>query len=520
MNNRVFRGFCMMLLSLGLPLFSGCDDVDTTLKAPTYSTALKEDETRISVFEKDFPLQYASYMKNNESEVMTEYKGSVPFHKNDGVNPLPKGWKHAQPYLKNLWLGYPFMYEYNEARGHTHAVSDFVNIDRINRYAEKGTLPATCWNCKTPKMMDWVKEYGDAFWSKDVNVFRSKEAINAMDETIGCANCHDPKTMELRPYSEPLKDWLKRSGKDWSTLSRNEKRSLVCAQCHVEYYFTHKDNGPAGRPVFPWDKGFNPEDMYQYYKGHGAKGPDGRPAPFADWTHAASGVPMIKMQHPDFEMFQDGPHGAAGVACADCHMPYQRVDGKKVSSHWMTSPLKDPELRACRQCHADKTADYLRERVLYTQKKSFDQLLKAQEASVRAHEAVRLANAYAGERDPRYDELMTEAREMVRKGQLFWDYVSAENSVGFHNPAKTLDTLMTSMECSNKAVALAEQATRYGISPALEGDIKEIVPPILEFSRKMQQDPAVLQTNPWLKLLPVLPKAEQVWVGQEQVSAR
>lgn len=53
----------MMLLSLGLPLFSGCDDVDTTLKAPTYSTALKEDETRISVFEKDFPLQYASYMK-------------------------------------------------------------------------------------------------------------------------------------------------------------------------------------------------------------------------------------------------------------------------------------------------------------------------------------------------------------------------------------------------------------------------------------------------------------------------
>ena len=170
MNNRVFRGFCMMLLSLGLPLFSGCDDVDTTLKAPTYSTALKEDETRISVFEKDFPLQYASYMKNNESEVMTEYKGSVPFHKNDGVNPLPKGWKHAQPYLKNLWLGYPFMYEYNEARGHTHAVSDFVNIDRINRYAEKGTLPATCWNCKTPKMMNWVKEYGDTFWSKDVNV--------------------------------------------------------------------------------------------------------------------------------------------------------------------------------------------------------------------------------------------------------------------------------------------------------------------------------------------------------------
>ena len=186
---------------------------------------------------------------------MTEYKGSVPFHKNDDVNPLPKGYKHAQPYLKNLWLGYPFMYEYNEARGHTYAVKDFVNIDRINRYGEKGGLPATCWNCKTPKMMEWIGKYGDAFWTKDVNTFRGKDAISEMDETIGCSNCHDPATMELRPYSEPLKDWLKRSGKDWDKLSRNEKRTLVCAQCHVEYYFTHKDNGPAGRPVFPWDKG-------------------------------------------------------------------------------------------------------------------------------------------------------------------------------------------------------------------------------------------------------------------------
>ena len=523
MNSKLLHSAFATLALLGVAAVSGCNDVSTELKPPVYSTSIKEDATRLSDFAKDFPLQYASYMKNNESSAMTEYKGSVPFHKNDNVNPLPKGWKHAQPYLKNLWLGYPFMYEYNEARGHTYAIEDFVNIDRINRYGEKGVLPATCWNCKTPKMMTWIKQYGDAFWSKDVNTFRGKDAIDGKDETIGCANCHDPRTMELRPYSEPLKDWLKRSGKDWNTLSRNEKRTYVCAQCHVEYYFTHKDNGPASRPVFPWDNGFDPEDIYQYYKGHGPKGADGKPGPFADWVHAASKVPMIKMQHPEFETFQDGPHGAAGVSCADCHMPYQRVDGKKVSSHWMTSPLKDPELRACRQCHADKTADYLRDRVLYTQKKSFDQLLKAQEISVKAHEAIRLANAdiaaTPGNLDPQYKELMAEAREMVRKGQLFWDYVSAENSVGFHNPAKTLTTLMTSAECSQKAVDLAQQATKYRISPALAGDIKSIVPPILEFSRKMQQDPAVLESNPWLKLLPVLPKADKVWDGQEKVAA-
>lgn len=214
MTSKIFKSTVLLGLGLSLTLVGGCNDVSTELKAPVYSTSIKEDSTRISDFKKDFPLQYASYMKNNESEVMTEYKGSVNFRKNDNVNPLPKGWKHAQPYLKNLWLGYPFMYEYNEARGHTYANKDFLEIDRINRYAEKGGLPATCWNCKTPKMMTWIAEYGDSFWSKDVNLFRTKDAIDEKDETIGCANCHDPKTMELRPYSEPLKDWLKRSGKD------------------------------------------------------------------------------------------------------------------------------------------------------------------------------------------------------------------------------------------------------------------------------------------------------------------
>jgi len=518
--NKQLRSMTLAVSALLAAAFlCGCNDVSTELKPPTYKSGLKQDELKMSAFKADFPDQYNSYMKNNESEVMTEYKGSVEFRKHDNVNPLPKGYKHAQPYLKNLWLGYPFMYEYNEARGHTYAVKDFVNIDRINRYAEKGVLPATCWNCKTPKMMEWVGQYGDKFWSMDVNAFRGKDKIHADDHTIGCANCHDPQNMELRLYSEPLKDWLARSGKDWNKLSRNEKRSLVCAQCHVEYYFTHKDNGPAAKPVFPWDKGMSPEDMYQYYTSHGAKGADGKPGQFVDWVHAASKVPMIKMQHPEYETWIDGPHGAAGVSCADCHMQYQRVDGKKMSSHWMTSPLKDKEMRACRQCHADKSPEFLRERVLYTQKKTFDQLLKAQDMSVKAHEAVRLANAWQGERSPEYDKLMAEARQMVRKGQLFWDYVSAENSVGFHNPAKALDTLMSSAEFSQKAVDLAEQATNYGIAPALAGDIKQIVPPILEMSRKLQQDADFLQQNPWTKLLPVLPKADQVWDGQERLTS-
>lgn len=516
MNNtniaKRFGGVALAVLMFAT-LGAGCSDVDTELKAPVYKTKIAANETRTSAFKAEFPQQSRSYERNDESSVMTEYKGSIPYSKNDNVSPLPEGFRNAQPYLKNLWLGYPFMYEYREARGHTKAVEDFLHIDRINTYAEKGGLPATCWNCKTPKMMEWVKQDGDAFWAKDVNEFRTK--LDARDHSIGCATCHDPQTMELRISSVPLTDYLASQGKDPKKLSRNEMRALMCGQCHVEYYFNGPTMGVNKKPVFPWGKGMNPEDMYAYYDVNGDSQIKGFEGKFVDWVHPVSKTPMIKVQHPEYETWINGTHGAAGVTCADCHMSYTRSDDKKkISSHWWTSPLKDPELRACRQCHSDKTPEFLRARVHDTQKRTFDQLLLAQELSVRAHEAVRLAAEYQGVKPANYDELMIKAREMVRKGQFFWDYVSAENSVGFHNPTKSLDTLAKSQLYSQQAIEFACEATGFAINKELVGDIKELVPPILKMSRKLQQDPEYLKTHKWLTYLPVLPKADKVWDGQ------
>ncbi len=503
-----------------LALFlTGCDsDVVTELKTPVYKTGLPATELKNSAFKPVFPAQYATYERNSEDKIMTEYKGSVPYHKNDNVHPLPEGFKHAQPYLKNLWLGYPFMYEYNETRGHVYAVEDFLHIDRINRYSEKGGLPATCWNCKTPKMTEWVGKYGDEFWAKDVNEFRQE--LDMKDHTIGCAQCHNPENMELRLYSVPLKDWLARSGRDVNTIPRNEMRALVCAQCHVEYYFTDPGQGASKKPVFPWDDGMDPADLYEYYKTHGDGKMPGFEGQFTDWVHPVSGTPMIKMQHPEYETWFNGTHGAAGVACADCHMSYVMEDGKKISSHLWTSPLKDVEMKACRQCHSDKSPEYLKQRVISTQEKTYNQLIRAQEYSVKAHEAVRLAVAYDGPKPANYDALLIQARDMVRKGQLYWDYVSAENSVGFHNPAKALDTLASSIDASQQAVDLASQATGYAISPKLQGDIKTVVPPILNMSRKLQQDEAYLQTHTWLTYLKPLPKADLVWDVQKRLDGK
>lgn len=457
---------------------------------------------------------YKLYLANNDDSQMTEYAGSVPHEKHNDYDPLPKGYRHAQPYLKNLWLGYPFSYEYNRARGHTFAIEDVTHIDRINRYGEQAGLPTTCWNCKTNLMPELLKEYGDALWAMNFHDFR--ERLDRERHSIGCTNCHDPDDqMRLVITSVPLADYLQRQGRDWRDASRDEMRSLVCAQCHVEYYFEKGDVGVAAKPHFPWDYGMNPEEIYRF-KADGQPERDGFKGPFSDWVHAVSKTPMLKVQHPEYEMFHESVHDQAGVSCADCHMPRVTSGPVRITSHHWTSPLKsDESIKAsCMGCHTDRAPADLRQRTEYNQARVWKQLNIAQEKSVRAHEAVRQAMETPGVDEP----LLDEAREMVRKGQWFWDFVSAENSAGAHNPVKALDTLAASQQYSDQAVQLAMRAANYGIAATMDKPIEELVPPIREHSRKLQQSQQHLDSHPWLQYLPLLPEAELVWHGSERVN--
>ncbi|WP_243438909.1 ammonia-forming cytochrome c nitrite reductase subunit c552 [Fundidesulfovibrio soli] len=521
-----------LLAAAGLSvILVGCGQQAEAPKPPVYKTGLKSEETSNKAFEKLFPAQWLTYQRNNQDDLkqLTDYGGPVPWDKNDTVHQPPKGNpKAGQPYLKNLWLGYPFSFEYKKARGHTYAIQDIENTDRINRYSEQAGLPTTCWNCKTNKMAGWVQEYGDKVWTMEFNSFRQKQDMK--DNTIGCPYCHDPADMKLRISSIPLKEAFKKLGVDLTKATRNEMRSYVCAQCHVEYYFQEAKFGAAKMPVFPWtsgatqDKpfaGVDPENMYEYYKDHGIVEDKGMEGWFADWVHPVSKTPMLKAQHPEFENFINGPHGAAGVACADCHMAYTRnvdPDKKKISNHQWTSPLLNID-GTCKQCHQDKTAEYLKSRVLFAQSRVHDQLNKAAEYVIRAHEAVRQANEYKGEKNPNAEALMIQAKENLRHAQWMWDIISAENSMGAHNPVKSLDTLARSQEYARRSADLSQQATNYGISKTLEGDVKTLVPPILEWSRKMQMDPENLKKYTWTTYLKALPKADQVWDGDKKLTA-
>ena len=208
--------------------------------------------------------------------------------------------------------------------------------------------------------------------------------------------------------SEGVKDY------DVNTMAtRQEMRGFVCGQCHVEYYF----KGPEKRLTYPWAKGLKVDQIYEYY----------REAGFTDWTHAETGAPALKAQHPEFEMWNQGIHARSGVTCADCHMPYMREGAQKISDHHVRSPLLNIN-RACQTCHK-WSEDELRGRVETIQERTVALRNRAMDALVALIADIKAAKA-AGATGPQ----LTAALEFQRHGQFYVDFVESENSNGFHAP--------------------------------------------------------------------------------------
>jgi nitrite reductase (cytochrome c-552) len=281
---------------------------------------------------------------------------------------------------------------------------------------------------------------------------------------LGCVDCHDPKTMELRvtrpgflrgiralaesdantPHLPSLESW--RAGPrarpyDPNTdASRQEMRAFVCGQCHVEYYC-----GPKETLFFPWSRGLKVEQIEQTYDEH--RFPDGHR--FYDWKHAETGAEILKAQHPEFEMWSQGIHARSGVTCADCHMPYTREGAMKVSDHWVRSPLLNVS-RACQVCHSYEEKEILA-RVDVIQTRTHDLLQRSAAAMVAMLDALAAAKA-AGVPEDR----LLPALELQRRAQWRLDFVAAENSMGFHAPAETARILAESIDDSRQAQILAQ----------------------------------------------------------------
>jgi len=208
-----------------------------------------------------------------------------------------------------------------------------------------------------------------------------------------------------------------------------EMRSYVCGQCHVEYYF----KGAEKRLVFPWAKGASVDSMYAYYNEEG----------FKDWTHAETGAPMLKAQHPEFEMFTQGTHFSAGVSCADCHMPYKRVGAQKVSDHHVRSPLLDVAA-SCQTCHReDETA------LLARAENIQDRHARLRDMALTS--LVDLIDDLKAAIESGMDEgTLDQARQWQRKASFYVDFVEAENSTGFHADQEAARILAESIDASRQ----------------------------------------------------------------------
>lgn len=251
-----------------------------------------------------------------------------------------------------LWAGYTFSKDYSTPRGHMYALNDAIHSLRTGApmKAADGPQPSSCWACKSPDVPRLMQTIGvDSFYRQKWAAL-GREIVNP----VGCADCHEPENMNLHISRPALIEAFSRQGKDVNKASPQEMRSLVCAQCHAEYYF----QGDEKRLTFPWDKGLTVENIEKYYD----------EADFTDYIHKLSRALILKAQHPDYEIFRMGIHAQRGVSCADCHMPYDEEGGIKYSDHHIQNPLAVVE-RTCQTCHRDNK-ETLRHNVYERQQKA------------------------------------------------------------------------------------------------------------------------------------------------------
>jgi len=440
------------------------------------------------------------------------------------------------PWLTRMFAGYAFSLDYRDRRGHAYMLLDQEKTRRVTERPQ----PGACLHCHSSVMptyrrlgtgaTDWEKVYSgfvalgrmkylDAL--AELKRTGSENPTGRFDKDgkpqfkhvegahpVSCVDCHNPDTMDLRVtrpgFIVGIKALKKHEGvEDYDPnkqATRQEMRSFVCAQCHVEYYC-----GPKTTLLFPWGRGLKVEEIEAFYDNY--KFTDGHR--FFDWAHAETGAELLKTQHPEFEMWSVGIHAARGVACADCHMPYERRGATKVSDHYVRSPLLNVN-GSCQTCHPYPEAD-IKKAVADIQVRNYTLLQQAGAALIDMLDAVKPirapfdeANRAAAqtkakqtlEKDEAYAKLseadkakklqqttqsalndMWSARvmqdprllpiaELHRKAQWRLDFVAAENSMGFHAPQEAARILGESINYSRQAQIKAVQVLSATTRPA------------------------------------------------------
>ena len=435
-------GLAMAIAALvaigGLALLMNIMEHKQEAKNPFFRVVeLTDDMDDPAIWGKNFPIQYDAYRKTVD-QVRTKYGGSEALPRTptqaDPRSIVTQSKIEEDTRLKKMWLGYAFAIDFREERGHAYMLEDQTLTQRQTK-----PQPGACMNCHASTYVAHKKAgEGDLMKGfEKVNAIPYAEARKLVEHPVACIDCHDSQTMALRitrpSFMEGIKVLKASQGvKDFDVntmASRQEMRSYVCAQCHVEYYF----KGDQKRLTYPWHKGDKVENILAYYDEVGHK----------DWSHAETGAPLLKAQHPEFELWSQGIHARSGVACADCHMPYERVGAHKVSDHHVRSPMLNVN-KACQTCHKWPESE-LKARVETIQSRTHQMRNLAMDALMDLIDDIKSSMAAGASTNE-----LAKAQDYQRKAQFYLDFVEAENSTGFHAPQEATRILGESIDFSRK----------------------------------------------------------------------
>ncbi len=435
----IFFATMVVVFVLGLFASSIIERRAEAVFAYTPQVKHSQFEPRNEVWGQNFPRQYQSYMRTADTTFASKHNsaGLVDALEDD-------------PRMVILWAGYAFSRDYNQPRGHYYSVKDVYNTLRVGAPMDgkPSFQPNTCWTCKSPDVPRLMNELGVAEFYRGSWDTKGTEVVNH----IGCGDCHDAETMNLHITRPALVEAFERQGKDITKASHQEMRSLVCAQCHVEYYFNKKVVEDVNYLTFPWDLGMTVDDMEQYYDNIG----------FADWTHTLSKAPMLKAQHPDYEVYATGIHAQRGVSCADCHMPYKSEGGQKFTDHHIQSPLNNVA-NSCQVCHREETAKLVQN--VYDRQDKIKQIrLLLEDQLVKAHLEAKVAWDKGAT-----EEQMKDILTHIRHAQWRWDYAAAGHGNSFHNPLETGRVISTGMDKVQEArIKLARLLAGLGYNQEID----------------------------------------------------
>ena len=419
---------------------------------------LNDTITDPAVWGRNFPLQYDAYRRTVDMS-RTRYGGSEAMPRDptdfDPRDTVAQSRLEEDPRLREFWAGYAFSRDFREERGHAYMLEDQLFTERQLATQQ----PGTCIHCHASVYVPYLRAGGGDLIAgfERMNQMPYAQARQLVQHPVACIDCHDPKTMQLRVtrpgFIEGIRLLRAREGvRDYDVnrdATRQEMRTFVCGQCHVEYYF----KGPEKRLTYPWANGLQADAILAYYDSTGHR----------DFVHAASGAPVLKAQHPEFELYNQGIHARAGVACADCHMPYERVGAMKVSDHHVRSPLLNLN-RACQTCH-HASEEELRSRVHRIQDRTFELRNMALDAVLDLTRSIARARQQ-GVTGAAIDS----ARVYQRRAQFLIDFIEAENSMGFHagqEAARVLGNAMNHVRIGEAALRGERvTVTRRPVRPA------------------------------------------------------